>query len=274
VVIQVLRDFWTGVGVAFGVYFAAWVLALVVIAALGIVLLISRGSPDGVRNVFRQAVASGSSRGLVHTGDRDAGPPRVGAALRDLRGADPGFDYNAFLDGARVAVGAYAVALLGSDDRLLRRITTPGFWQTHNGQAITEMIAQRQRHARNQARGANGSLLLLDVSWRQPALQSVALGERGLDRITVRLASVSVGAALPNWHRTDMATQFDWDFVRPAGRKTDPGTVVVVRACASCGAPFRSQLEDACPYCHAPRADAQAGWRLDRNYLVVESVRR
>jgi hypothetical protein len=29
-------------------------------------------------------------------------------------------------------------------------------------------------------------------------------------------------------------------------------------------------LEDACLYCHAPRADAQAGWRLDRNYLVVE----
>jgi hypothetical protein len=24
-------------------------------------------------------------------------------------------------------------------------------------------------------------------------------------------------------------------------------------------------------YCHAPRADSQAGWRLDRNYLVVDS---
>ena len=52
------------------------------------------------------------------------------------------------------------------------------------------------------------------------------------------------------------------------------GTWLVARACASCGAPFRSQLEDACPYCHAPRADAQAGWRLDHNYLVVESVPR
>jgi hypothetical protein len=269
-VIHVLRDFWAGVGVALLLYVAAWVLALVFLAACGLVLLISRGSPDGVRNVFRTAVASGSSRGLVHTGDQDAAPRAAGSALHELRSADPGFDYNAFLDGARVAVGAYAVAQMGYDDRLLRRITTPGFWQTHYGKLITELIAQRQRYARNQPSSGMNSRLILDVSWRQPALQSVALGERGLDRITVRLASVSVGAAMPGWYRTDMVTQFDWDFVRPAGRKTDPGTVLMSRLCANCGAPFRSQLEDACLYCHAPRADAQAGWRLDRNYLVVE----
>jgi hypothetical protein len=32
-------------------------------------------------------------------------------------------------------------------------------------------------------------------------------------------------------------------------------------------------MDSACAYCHAPRADAQAGWRLDRNYLVVQTGR-
>jgi hypothetical protein len=271
VVIHVLHSVWTAVGVALLVYIALWALALAFFMVLGLMLLISRGSSDGVRNAFRHAVASGSSRGLVHAGDRDAAPPRVGAALHELRSADPGFDYNAFLDGARVAVGAYAVARQGSDDRLLRRITTPGFWQTRTGKAIVQTIAQRQRYARKQPRSG---VMILDVSWRQPTLRSVVLGERGLDRITVRLASVAVVAIAPGRNRTHIATQFDWDFVRPTGQKTDPGTVLISPACANCGAPFRSQLEDACAYCHAPRADAQAGWRLDRNYLVVESDRQ
>jgi hypothetical protein len=271
VVIHVLHDVWTGVRVALLVYVAAWGLTVAYFAVLGFMLLISRGCSDGVRNAFRQAVASGSSRELVHAGDREAAPPRVGVALHELRSADPGFDYNAFLDGARVAVGAYAVALQGSDDRLLRRITTPGFWQTHNGKVVVQTLAQRQRYARKQPRSG---VVILDVGWRQPTLQSVALGEKGLDRITVRLASVAVVAIAPGRHRTHMATQFDWDFVRPTDQKTDPGTVLMSPACANCGAPFRSQLEDACAYCHAPRADAQAGWRLDRNYLVVESGRR
>jgi hypothetical protein len=232
------------------------------------VVWISRRSPAAVRELFRHAVAAGSSPALLHTGRRDSGAARVGAALRELRAADPSFDYNAFLDGARVAVAAYAVAQMAADDGLLRRITTPGFWQTHHGKAITERITPRQRDGSSRPRGVNLQRLL-DVSWRQPVLQSVVLGERGLDRITVRLASVWVGFGLQ--HRIDMATQFDWDFVRPAGAKTDRGTVLLSAACASCGAAFRSQIEDACAYCHAPRADAQGGWRLDRNYLVMET---
>jgi hypothetical protein len=55
-------------------------------------------------------------------------PAGVGGALRQLRMADPAFDITGFLDGARVAVGAYTTAQFGRDDRLLRRITTPGFW--------------------------------------------------------------------------------------------------------------------------------------------------
>jgi len=67
------------------------------------------------------------------------------------------------------------------------------------------------------------------------------------------------------------ARQLDWEFVRPAGHRTDPEAVLLPRTCASCGGPYRSEFDDACPYCHAPRADSQAGWRLDRNYLVVDS---
>ena len=62
---------------------------------------------------------------------------------------------------------------------------------------------------------------------------------------------------------------------RPGGRAAAPRVrelrcPVPVR---SCGAPFRSEMDGARAYCHAPRADAQAGWRLDRNYLVVQTAR-
>jgi hypothetical protein len=104
-------------------------------------------------------------------------------------------------------------------------------------------------------------------------VQEVVLGQRGVDRITVRLASVFIGAAMPGWYRVDSATELDWDFVRPASSKTDPGAVLQPRACARRGAPYRSEVDDACAYCHTPRADAQAGWRLDRSYLVVQTGR-
>jgi hypothetical protein len=111
--------------------------------------------------------------------------------------------------------------------------------------------------------------MVLDISWRQPEVKSVALGDQGMDRITVRLALVIAGAAGPGWRRTDEVTRFDWDFVRPAGQRTDPRAVLLPRTCGDCGAPYLSDLDDACPYCHAARPDTQAGWRLDRMYLVV-----
>jgi hypothetical protein len=108
----------------------------------------------------------------------------------------------------------------------------------------------------------------------------VVLGEQGLDRITVRLSVVQVtaipaswetlgGAAKPGWKRMDVVTNLDWEFVRPAGQRTDPGAVLLPVTCAVCGGPYRSDLDDACPHCGIPRPDTQAGWRLDCTYQVV-----
>jgi hypothetical protein len=277
-VIHVLEDVRTGIWLAILGGVVAWILAFLFMALVTIILTImSRGSSDTARDALRQIVASHSSRDLVHVGDQ-AGSPAVGAAMRDLRAFDPAFDANVFLDCVRVAVGAYAMAQMSASDRLLRRITTPGFWQTHNGRQIAEGIAKRNRQLRDHPQEANGGKLILDVSWREPAVQAVALGDHGVDRITVRLASVFIVALLisstpPRSMRIDAATELDWDFVRPAGSKTDPDAVLQPRTCASCGAAYRSEVDDACAYCHAPRADAQAGWRLDRNYLVVHTGR-
>jgi len=188
--------------------------------------------------------------------------------MRDLQAADPGFDATAFLDSARVAVGAYAIAYAAEDGRLLRRITTPGYWQTPNGKAIAAVIAEWQRYAGDRPGTAHRGPVLLDVSWREPEVRNVALSEQGMDRITVRLASVIVRSGSL---RIDEVTQLDWDFVRPAGQRTDPGAVLLPRTCASCGGPYYSDLDDACPYCQAARADTQAGWRLDQTYLVADA---
>jgi hypothetical protein len=258
----IARDVIGGVAL---VYLLAWAAALAVIVFLGIVLIVSRGRSDAVRNAFRRAVAIGSPASSLHSGR--AG--RADGALSALQAADPGFDLTAFLDSARVAVGAYAMAYCAEDDRLLRRITTPGYWQTPNGKAVAAVVAGWQRYAGDRPGTANRGRMLLDVSWRRPEVTNVDLAEQGMDRITVRLASVIVAAAGSGWHRIDEATQFDWEFVRPAGQRTDPGSVLLPRTCARCGGPYHSDLDDACRYCHTARADTQAGWRLDRNYLVV-----
>ena len=271
-VIRVLEDIRLGIGFAFLAYIVVWILAIVIMVFLAAILLISRKSPDAVRDVFRQIVASSSSKELVHVTDR-GGSPRVAAALRNLRTFDPAFDMTAFLDSARVAVGAYAMAQMGRDDRLLRRITTPGFWQTVNGKMIDELVISQQLRAEKHPDRPPSTFVTLDVSWRQPVVQEVTLAQRGVDRITVRLASVFIGARMPGWCRVDSATELDWDFVRPAGSRTDPAAVLQRRTCAKCGGPYRSEMDTVCAYCHTPRADAQAGWRLDRNYLVVQTAR-
>jgi hypothetical protein len=252
-----------------GVYALAWAVALAFMVFLALVLVVSRGRSDAVRNAFRRAVATGAPQGTVRRAGRAGSPGYTAAAIAGLQAIDPGFDLTAFLDGARVAVGAYAIAHSAQDDRLLRRITTSGFWQTSNGKAVAAAIAEWRRYAGDRPGAANRGRMVLDISWRQPEVKGVALGDRGMDRITVRLASVIAGAAGPGWQRTDVVTRFDWDFVRAAGQRTDPGAVLLPRTCADCGGPYRSDLDDSCPYCHAARPDTQAGWRLDRMYLVV-----
>jgi hypothetical protein len=258
------------VGFALLLYLLFWALAIAFMLCLAGVIIVSRGSSDAARNVFRQAVTAGSARDSLHVAGDPGSPVAVAAALAKLQAADPGFDPTAFLDSARMAVGAYAMAYLAEDDRLLRRVTTPAYWQTPNGKAITSIIAEWRRYAGDRPGTTNRGRILLDMSWREPEVRNVALAERGMDRITVRLGSVIVGTTGPGPGHSE-ATQFDWDFVRPAGQRTDPGAVMLPRTCARCGGPYRSDLDDACHYCHATRADTQAGWRLDCTYQVVDA---
>jgi predicted lipid-binding transport protein (Tim44 family) len=247
-------------------YLLAWALMLAVFAFLGIAAIASRGRSDAVRNAFRHAMAAGAPAGSLRAGPANRGAG-VMPAIRKLKAADPGFDLTAFLDNARVAVGAYAMAHSAEDDRLLRRVTTPGFWQTPNGKDVAAIVANWQRYAGSRPGAANRGRMVLDISWRRPEVTNVALAEQGMDRITVRLASLTVVVA--GGQRIDEATQFDWEFVRTAGQRTDPRSVMLPRTCARCGGPYHSDLDDACRYCHTARPDSQASWRLDRNYLVV-----
>lgn len=259
------------IAIVWGVYLLAWALALVVMVLLVILLIVSRGPSDTVRNVFRRTVAASSRGGSLHVADPALPPADVAAAIGNLRTVDPGFDSTAFLDGARMAVGAYAMAFAAEDDQLLRRITTPGYWETGNGKEIAGVVAEWRHYAGDRPGSTNRGRVLLDISWRQPQITNVAAGDHGVDRITVRLGSVMVGMIRHGWQRLEYATLLDWEFVRPAGQRTDPGAVLLPRTCPHCGGPYRSDLDAACPHCRAARPDTQAGWRLDRTYLVVDA---
>ena len=253
------------------IYVLAWALALAFMVFLTLVLVVSRGRSDAARDIFRRAVAAQAPRGSVQAVSRASPPARVAAGIRELQVDDPGFDLTAFLDSTRVAVGAYAMAWSAENDRLLRRITTPGYWQTPNGKAVAAVVAGWKRYARGRPGTANRGRLLLDVSWRQPEVTNVSLGKQGTDRITVRLSSAIIGAAQPGWHPVNEATRLDWDFVRPTGQRTDPAAVLLPRTCANCGSPYHSDLDDACPHCRTARPDTHAGWRLDRTDLMVDT---
>ncbi len=259
------------IAIVWGVYLLAWALALVVLAVLVILLIVSRGPSDTVRDAFRRTVAATTRGGSLHVAGPARPPADVAAAIRDLRAVDPGFDTTAFLDGARMAVGAYAMATAAQDDRLLRRITTPDYWQTTHGKEIAAAVAEWRRYAGDRPGSTNRGRVLLDVSWRLPEITGITLGDHGVDRITVRLGSVMVGMIRQGWHRLESATQLDWEFVRPAGQRTGPGAVMLPRTCPDCGGPYHSDLDAACPHCRTARPDTQAGWRLDRTYLVVDA---
>jgi predicted lipid-binding transport protein (Tim44 family) len=252
-------------------YLLIWAFAMVEMVFLAAVLVVSRGRSDAVRDVFRRSVVAGSPKGSVRASKAAPSAASVRAALEGVRAADPDFSESAFLDGTRLAVGAYAMAVSAEDDRLLRRVTTPHYWQTTNGKAVAAMVANWKRYAGERSGATNRGRLLLDISWRQPEIRYVSTGEDQVDRITVRLASVIVGAIRLGWQRTDEASQLDWDFVRPSGQKTDPYAVILPRTCSTCGSPYGSDFDDACPHCHAPRPGTQAGWRLDGTHLVIDS---
>jgi len=208
--------------------------------------------PDG-RGLPGRVSRPRASKELIHIADQAESPTGVGGALRQLRTADPAFDITAFLDRARVAVGAYTTAQFGRDDRLLRRITTTGFRGTHHGKMITELVAERRRASRRTDTSNRGPAML-DVSWRQPVVQDVALGQQGVDRITVRLASVFIGATPaaganpPGLRRIDAATQLDWESCGPpaAGPTRErsccpgPARAAAARIAASSTTPVRT----------------------------------
>jgi predicted lipid-binding transport protein (Tim44 family) len=107
-------------------YVLTWAVALAYMMFLTLVLAMSRGRSDMVRDIFRRAVAAQAPPGSVHAVSQISPPSRVAARITELQAKDPDFDLTAFLDNTRVAVGACAMAWSAEDDRLLRRITTPG----------------------------------------------------------------------------------------------------------------------------------------------------
>jgi hypothetical protein len=122
-------------------YVLAWALAVAYMLFLALVLVVSRGRSDAARDIFRRAVAVQAPQGSIRAVRPVSPPGQVAARIRELQVRDPGFDLTAFLDSTRVAVGAYAMAWSAEDDRLLRRITTPGYWHTPNGKAVAAVVA-------------------------------------------------------------------------------------------------------------------------------------
>jgi hypothetical protein len=82
--------------------------------------------------------------------------------------------------------------------------------------------------------------------------------------------------ALPPVDSARIGTEgwYDFGFTRSVQARSSPGDGTAERRCATCGAPYRSDLDLACPNCRAERSTPEGGWKLDRSWLVVDTEAR
>jgi hypothetical protein len=67
---------------------------------------------------------------------------------------------------------------------------------------------------------------------------------------------------------------YDFVFVRPTSARTATGDGTGGRQCHECGAPYRSDLDVACPHCQSTRRSSAGAWKLDGSWYVVDTEAR
>jgi hypothetical protein len=277
-----------GVKAAFAVIeliiFAGWALLFAMgIGALVYVTLL-RG-----RSVRRRAQAPA----VAHA------DPHLPARLAEMRRADPHFDEQLLRDAAQMACMVTFGAMATGDEQAIRWLAAPSFWSTYYARYVrtTARDARQRRAATGTASGASGRQARLPVDYQasSPELMHLEPGPPQRARVRVsfsQLAAVIMAGAAAQTamasatsltslagsfgqamhERMDGAPasldwlswdgQYDLDFTRPAGSRTDPDAALASRTCLSCGQTYRSELATACDYCRAERPVPWGQWRL------------
>jgi hypothetical protein len=273
---------------AFGVIeliiFASWALLFAVaIGALAYVTVL-RG-----RRVRRRA----RTPAVAHA------DPHLAARLAEIRRADPHFDEQLLRDAAQMACMVMFGAMATGDEQAIRWLAAPSFWSTYFARYLrTTARDARQRRAAASTTGrssARQARLPVDYQASSPELRHLEPGPPQRARVRVSFSQLAVVIVAGAAAQTAMASatsltslagsfgqvmhqrmdgaptsldwlswdgQYDLDFTRPAGSRTDPNAALASRTCTTCGRAYRSELATACEYCRAERPVPWGQWRL------------
>jgi hypothetical protein len=224
--------------------------------------------------------------------------PRLPAQLAEVRAGDPHFDEQLLLGAAQMVCLVMFAAMSTGDDRAIRRLTEPSFWSTFFGRYLlsTTREARLQRKTADSFARGSRQQARLPVDYQASAPQLIGLEPGPRQRAAVRVSFSQLRAVLGADAQgqaamasadslTSLATsfsgamrgrmdgiaelswvswagQYDLGFSRPAGARTEQGTALASRACAACGATYRSELAIECAHCRAERPVPWGQWRL------------
>jgi hypothetical protein len=276
-------------GVLVLVVFASWALMFAVLFGLLIYVTVLRGRRQRRKSVDPAPTVSAD--------------PNLPAVLAQARDADPYFDEQLLLDASQLICLVIFAATATGDEEAIRHLAAPSFWSTLFGrytrnsardvrlQRVQEQAVRPRRRARlpMDYQALAPELISLDLRQQRACVRVsfsqlgavVAPGARGQTAMasatSLSSLAVSFGGAMSRQMSNSVAGlswlswagKYDLAFTRPPGAKTDPRAAIANRACASCGATYRSELATTCAHCHAGRPVAWGTWRL-ADITVVE----
>jgi predicted lipid-binding transport protein (Tim44 family) len=209
------------------------------------------GSVIGAANLAR--IAAGDS-GSAMAGVRPAPPP----AIETIRGLDPGFEMETFLQRAEMTFFLVKRGIQKNDAAAIR---------PYLNDAMFSFVSQSIAQAKTQHRHA----LLESLNVRGIAVEDADCNAQG-QRIQVHFDLVYRAKTLDDTNQVvndegqDRAHAEQWTFTRSAAARTAVNGGVIASRCPVCGAELRLNLDGTCAHCKASVTNGSVDW-------VVSEVR-
>ncbi len=235
-------------------------------------------------------------------GPPPAADPELPVRLAELRRGDPHFDDQLLREAAQMVCLVIFATVSTGDEQVIRYLAAPSFWATFFGRymRMAARDARRQRATPRDKNRPSSSRLRLPVDYQASAPELISLDLGQQQRACVRVsfdqlrAVVAPGAAghVAMASATSLGSlaasfggvlseqanagasrtsglswlswsgQYDLDFARPGGARTDPSAALASRTCAHCGATYGSEFTVSCEHCGAQRPLAWGQWQL------------
>jgi len=185
-----------------------------------------------------------------------ADPAAVRDGLDALKGADPAFNEQTFIDRAQAAFFLLQKAWCERDLSLARAVMSESIYQRWRVQ-LEEMAAARKKNILENLVIAGAEVVKVDRDARFEALTVRFVASAADYEVDEQTGKIVFGS------RQDQPFTEFWTFVRAAGTKTLAQGGVSENKCPNCGAPLTINESGVCRYCNVVVTSGSFDWVLD-----------